>query len=86
MKMAVNMLLFLSEDNALHQAPQMEHDFDDLPLHSILFITMPKGIICTNCLNYNKITHVSTVCVVKTNSLKLPLAIRKVPLAFRKLP
>ena len=69
MKMTINMLLFLSENNAPHRyskAPQMEHYFDDLPLNNILFITMQKGIIFdTNCLNHNKISHVSTLFVVR---------------------
>ena len=91
MKMTINMLLFLSGNNAPHRcakAPQTEHYFYDLPLHnSHLIHKYAKGNnFYTNCLNYNKITHVSTLCVVRTNSLKLPLAIRKVPLALRKLP
>ena len=69
MKMTINMLLFYSENNAMHRcakAPQMEHYFDDLPLNNILFITMQKGIIFdTNCLSHNKFSHVSTLCVVR---------------------
>ena len=69
MKMTINMLLFLSGNNAMHRcakAPQMEHYFDDLPLNNILFITMQKGIIFyTNFLNHNTISHVSTLCVVR---------------------
>ena len=89
MKMTIHMLLFFSENNAMHRcakAPQMEHYFDDLLLNNILFITMQREYFFTLIASIIIKSHMFLPCFWLENSLKSPLAIRKVPLALRKLP